>query len=551
MPICVAATRFFTGTPFAARDRRTLSVGGRTIVDVARRVWGFDDAALGRRLSRDGRSRRCARAARCVRRATRCSFGDRADAGDARRALRRDRRRPRANARGARREAVLERILRACGDPLAATYVVKIVTGDLRVGLREGLVLDAIAEAFDAAPGGGSAGADGGRRRRRGRACRQARNARRPARRVRHADRLHARDADPVRRRVRRTRRATCGSSKTNTTAFALKRTCARGRRELFSRRLNDVTAAYPEVVDALAALERDAILDGEIVAMRDGRVLPFRTLQARLQRKSRRRIAACRGADRYVVFDLLALRRRAADRRAADRRAGSGSQRSSSPAHAFAIDRERTPSCASRMPATINARFDAARARGNEGLDAQARRRAVSRPGGAESGGSSSSASSRRSTSSSSPSNGDTANAPTCSPTTRSPCAATRASCGRSAKPTPDLTDAEIAELTQWFLEHRSLRSSSARRRGRRRSRSNRRSCSKWRSTSFSAERSARKRLRAALSAHRPHSRRQAGRGDRHAASACAKSMQRCWRARARMRRFAAGASERKAYST
>ena len=42
-----AAARFFTGNPFAARDRRTLSIGGRTIVEVAQRVWGFDDAALG------------------------------------------------------------------------------------------------------------------------------------------------------------------------------------------------------------------------------------------------------------------------------------------------------------------------------------------------------------------------------------------------------------------------------------------------------------------------------------------------------------------------
>ena len=42
----IAAARFFTGNPFAARDRRTLSIGGRTIVEVARRVWGFDDAAL-------------------------------------------------------------------------------------------------------------------------------------------------------------------------------------------------------------------------------------------------------------------------------------------------------------------------------------------------------------------------------------------------------------------------------------------------------------------------------------------------------------------------
>src|SRR5580692_11582354 len=43
----IAAARFFSGNPFAARERRTLSLGGRTIVEVARRVYGFDEAALG------------------------------------------------------------------------------------------------------------------------------------------------------------------------------------------------------------------------------------------------------------------------------------------------------------------------------------------------------------------------------------------------------------------------------------------------------------------------------------------------------------------------
>src|ERR1700729_105265 len=50
----LAATRFFSGTPFAARDRRTLSVGGRTIAAVARRVWGFEDAAFGRSYRETG-----------------------------------------------------------------------------------------------------------------------------------------------------------------------------------------------------------------------------------------------------------------------------------------------------------------------------------------------------------------------------------------------------------------------------------------------------------------------------------------------------------------
>ncbi|MBV9334099.1 MAG: DNA ligase, partial [Candidatus Eremiobacteraeota bacterium] len=143
----VAAARFFSGTPFAARDRRALSIGGRTIVAVARRIWAFDDAALAR------------------------GYRDTGDLGDALGALVapprdtmlfRDRLTPArldalfgdiAAAAGKRssrrREVVLEQILRACNDPLTATYVVKIITGDLRVGLREGLVLDAIAHAFD------------------------------------------------------------------------------------------------------------------------------------------------------------------------------------------------------------------------------------------------------------------------------------------------------------------------------------------------------------------------------------------------------------------
>ena len=35
---------------------------------------------------------------------------------------------------------------------MAASYLVRILTGDLRIGLKEGLVEEAIAAAFDAAP---------------------------------------------------------------------------------------------------------------------------------------------------------------------------------------------------------------------------------------------------------------------------------------------------------------------------------------------------------------------------------------------------------------
>ena len=49
---------------------------------------------------------------------------------------------------GRKRVLLCERILGACTGVLEATYVIKIMTGDLRIGLRAGLVVDAIAAAF-------------------------------------------------------------------------------------------------------------------------------------------------------------------------------------------------------------------------------------------------------------------------------------------------------------------------------------------------------------------------------------------------------------------
>jgi DNA ligase-1 len=56
----------------------------------------------------------------------------------------------------------------------------------------------------------------------------------------------------------------------------------------VFSRLLNDVTVAVPEVVDAVRRLPlRDAILDGEAIALRpDGRPLPFQSTMRRFGRK-------------------------------------------------------------------------------------------------------------------------------------------------------------------------------------------------------------------------------------------------------------------------
>ena len=58
------------------------------------------------------------------------------------------------------------------------------------------------------------------------------------------------------------------------------------GKVKMFSRKLEDVTNSFPEIVSAVSLLPADFILDGEVLAYRDGRPLHFQELQKRLRRK-------------------------------------------------------------------------------------------------------------------------------------------------------------------------------------------------------------------------------------------------------------------------
>jgi DNA ligase-1 len=78
----------------------------------------------------------------------------------------------------------------------------------------------------------------------------------------------------------------------------------------VYSRRLNDVTAAVPELVDAIRALPaRELILDGEVIALRPGGTPhPFQTTMSRFGR----RLQVDRARDQVPLtpffFDLLYL---------------------------------------------------------------------------------------------------------------------------------------------------------------------------------------------------------------------------------------------------
>ncbi|NHN40766.1 ATP-dependent DNA ligase [Halorubellus sp. JP-L1] len=60
-----------------------------------------------------------------------------------------------------------------------------------------------------------------------------------------------------------------------------------RGETRLFSRNMEDVTAALPEIVDYVrATVDVPVILDGEVIAVDDGDVLPFQRVLERFRRK-------------------------------------------------------------------------------------------------------------------------------------------------------------------------------------------------------------------------------------------------------------------------
>jgi DNA ligase 1 len=59
------------------------------------------------------------------------------------------------------------------------------------------------------------------------------------------------------------------------------------GKVRMFSRNLEDVTNSFPEIASAVALLPAEFILDGEVLAYREGRPLHFQELQKRLRRKA------------------------------------------------------------------------------------------------------------------------------------------------------------------------------------------------------------------------------------------------------------------------
>ncbi len=79
------------------------------------------------------------------------------------------------------------------------------------------------------------------------------------------------------------------------------------GKTAIYSRRLEEMTASLPDVVEMLsAATTHDLIIDGEVIAIMNGKPMPFQTVLRRIRRKHNIDAAADEIELRPCVFDIL-----------------------------------------------------------------------------------------------------------------------------------------------------------------------------------------------------------------------------------------------------
>lgn len=292
------AARFFSGIVFPRHDQRTTRVGGSILWSALAELTGASDEALSRAYSRHG------------------------DAGDmvgdvlAGRSSRHQSLEWMASefSRLAAERGTLgrRRIVREILDALGASearFFAKLLGGELRIGLKEAQVEEAVARAFA-----------------------------RPIAAVRHANLLRG-DVGEVALLARHGTLSDATLSLFHPLGFMLAQPMASAEEivaampgtfvvedkydgiraqahvsgeevRLFSRTLDDITHGYPEVVAALRGLGQGLVLDGELLAVEPDdrrRARPFSVLQRRLGRKSPTIEMMSQLPVAFVAYDILA----------------------------------------------------------------------------------------------------------------------------------------------------------------------------------------------------------------------------------------------------
>ena len=309
-------TRYFTGRAFAQSDPRILQVGWAVIFRALQDATKIGDGEFHRVAAKHGDAGKTAFEVLDGRTAPQ-PFSI-LESAELFQNLHR--------ARGPIAKAKLLRDRFSILSPREGEYVIKILTGDLRIGLREGLVEESIARAFDL-----------------------------PIEEVKQANMLLGDIGQTALLASRKElheaelsmfRPIKCMLATPEPTAEAVWKRftlaasgdrgqpgspipatvyvedkfdgiraqlhCSKDKVEIFSRDLRRITGQFPELAEQAVKFDQELIADGEIIAFAEGRRLTFFDLQKRLGRKDENAdLFAGAAADvpvAFVIFDLLWL---------------------------------------------------------------------------------------------------------------------------------------------------------------------------------------------------------------------------------------------------
>lgn len=290
------AAIFLTGHPFPRAEERTLDVGGAQLWQVMAQLSACDKATLAAVYRQHGDLGATAGEVLAPRHAEppRLRLADIADAFE-----------ELSRARGPSQKLPLLEALVRRAQALEAKYIVKIITGTLRIGLQENLVEEAMAAGFDV-----------------------------PLEAIRRAAMLtgdigltvhlavegqlgqaQLRLFHPLDFMLASPAESAAGAMEYFPDGALVEdkydgiRAQAHKQGEgvrLFSRTLDDITTHFPELIPALVALPGSFVLDGEVVGWKDGRTLPFRDLQKRFGRKEPNGELLAEVPVVFMAFDLL-----------------------------------------------------------------------------------------------------------------------------------------------------------------------------------------------------------------------------------------------------
>jgi DNA ligase-1 len=297
------AAVFLTGRPFPEADQRTVGVGWSGLAAVVLRVAGAPGDALREAYDRSSDISTAvgevlAAAGHAPDPGAEPSLADVRVAFEA----------VELATGPAGKAAILETLL-ARSSPRTASGIVKVLSGELRIGLREGLLEAAIAAAFERPLGAvkraGMLTGDIGRTALLARQNRLGEAALTVFHPLKFMLASPAEDATEI---VARLGPTVWVEDKYDGIRAQLHRAGREVR--LFSRDLHDISGQFPEIVDGARDLAWAGILDGEILAWKDGVVLPFLQLQARLGRKDPSAAIRAQVPVIFVAWDVLGLDR-------------------------------------------------------------------------------------------------------------------------------------------------------------------------------------------------------------------------------------------------